>query len=78
MPIQIALLCTVGGVGDITGIDAERGDNGAISFGFKGGGEGLELDRVIRIITRKRRRCQPEIDTLIDGQVIFWIDAIFL
>ena len=52
--------------------------NGAISLGFKGGGEGLELDRVIRVITRKRRRCQPEIDTLIDGQVIFWIDAIFL
>ena len=23
-------------------------------------------------------RCQPEIDTLIDCQVIFWIDAIFL
>ena len=47
MILQIALLCTVSGVRDITGIDAEGGDNGAISFGFKGGGEGFELDRVV-------------------------------
>lgn len=78
MLFKIAFFCTVGRVRDVAGIFSEGCDYIAVSFLLQGSGEGLELDGVIEIIARECRGGEAEADALVDGEILCWINAVFL
>ena len=75
---QVALLYAVGRVGHIAGVHAEGGDHIAVAIFLQGGGEGLKFHGVVGVIAGKRRGGQTEIDALVDGEIGFRVDAVFL
>ena len=64
---DIAFLCRKSGVGDITGILAERGNYITVSFLLQGGGMGFEFNGEISLPAGKGRCGGTEVYTLVDA-----------
>ena len=75
---QVALFRAVGRIGNIAGICSQRSHHIAGAFFLQAGGEGLKFDGVIGVVIGESGRRQPEADALVDGQIGFGIDAVFL
>lgn len=61
MRLKIAFLCGKRGVGDITGILAERGNYIAVSFLLQGGGMGFKFNGYIYVTTPYKINLKPHI-----------------
>ena len=76
--LKVALFCTIGRIGHIAGIGAQGSDNVAVAFQFQAGCKGFKFNCVIRIVTGKGGGGKAEANALVNGQVGFVVNAVFL
>ena len=76
---HITFFCAVGCVRHISGCFPKRRYHITCPFFFQDCGRWFKLYRICRRIIPCESRCRrTKIDTLVDGQIFLWVDAIFL